>query len=514
MALFEYNQRLDDAVASLIRSPEFADLSAAEDYLKALDAKTLEILAEASGAPPSTAVVAYYLLMNNRSWINWSFAWHDLEFLLANILTKRGCEGGSVALTEWSALPAALLLATRGWKVFLPPPERHTISEHILREIVPAGEWREATAADLENCFVIGEDRRFIRQEWRRFDYNSFMSAREAWLWTTWSALGAQSSAFLRERHTREFGLVSVLQLPRPRRQRLPIYPAMTGYAKDGGELIRMARIKGRGSGLVQVDQYEALESLFGAPKDGMSVDIPRLEPGKDGSWNLTPAAWLQKESAGAIRSDTTLSHCASIIRCQIIRERPEENVSSSRDPYVAARTVREASMMDLDPVTNFLRADCGYDVVHDLRDPDEIRKYALRKGDILFPFKGSSGSLGRVGFVPAEPEKPTIVSPAICVIRAHPEIDPVWLFWFMNWPATREALVSRAVGGQSLTINIKDLRTLPILKPTQEELDAVLQKHDALLSGMKYMEAIRQGLEADKEKMDALLLKLQKDAV
>lgn len=503
MAKFVYDPSLREAILSIAAKEDFnwprhrylkPDANPADSLRRICERLPLRSDAERRENLFGKGTIAYYLLMREREYNRRSmFLPHDLQLLMANILYSRS-ETAALALEEPDFLPAAALLADAGWKIWL---LNFSLLEHtyvnILRDFMPEGSWGELSSAPDDAFFLSVGDSRDNKTDIDRLNKMLMERGREAWALLHWTYLGAQSLNFTRESWIEKGGLKYLLQTPRPRREGFDLYPAIAGFVRGSREDIRAAQIPETGSGPGALDQDEALNLLFGDPIAGKSLDLPRNEPGKDGAWNLTPATWLQKKSGKTMPSRIVLGQRAGLIRAQLkgkkLDDPRDEEIYNEKKGY---DIFREVSMTDLDPVSSFLPVDAGRKIAVERQSPWYSAKYALREGDILLPFKGSYGSLGKAGFVPETPEKPTVAAPSICVLRSLDGVDPVWLFWYLNWPSTREALLARAVGGASLTINLKDIGTLPVIDPDPKELVDIHIKQAALLEGLRGVTSIR----------------------
>lgn len=118
--------------------------------------------------------------------------------------------------------------------------------------------------------------------------------------------------------------------------------------------------------------------------------------------------------------------------------------------------------------VNNF--KDGGFELADVMRiAPDIESKYGrtrLEGGEILLTIVGS---VGQVAVVPKR-LKGFNVARAVAVIHPISEVEPDWLALCLRSPLSRHLLTSRANTTVQTTINLKDLRALPVPMPPEVE--------------------------------------------
>ncbi|MDE7371550.1 MAG: hypothetical protein K2N07_07405, partial [Desulfovibrio sp.] len=237
-----------------------------------------------------------------------------------------------------------------------------------------------------------------------------------------------------------------IVQLPRPRRQSATAYPAIIALRPPApGAPLRLAQVSTIQPGPGSLDQKATLSLLEEVPQPRASMVLDPAEPARDGLFTLSPATWLTPPLAAP--KGRTLRAFAQVLRCQLPRERLEEApywyeetvedgefVSIWHDGFGEAPdgqyVAREVSVSEFDPMTGFVDEDRGNVVKVPLNPLGKQGKYLLRPNDIVFAFRGTALSVGKVGFV-EEVGSPTITGQSLCIIRALPDMDPVWLYYY-----------------------------------------------------------------------------------
>lgn len=156
-----------------------------------------------------------------------------------------------------------------------------------------------------------------------------------------------------------------------------------------------------------------------------MSFDLPMLPQG----WNYVPLEQLAQKNSityGVVQPGTHVDHGVPIVR-----------------------------------VNNFNEG--GVDLSELMRiDPDIEKKYGrtrLQGGEVLITVVGSVGQVAVV----SEALKGFNVARAVAVIHPQQQVDPNWLALCLRSPLSQHLLVSRANTTVQTTINLKDLRALPV---------------------------------------------------
>ncbi|MCH5277978.1 MAG: restriction endonuclease subunit S [Desulfovibrionaceae bacterium] len=449
------------------------------------------------GRPPGC--FPYYVLMKYRDIAPEFFPPHDLCLLMANIMLRcmAGHEGGPVALLDWGLLPAAIWLAaatgTKGRTFFLPPEgeERREADLLIedLEQLLPGTVWRRNPGEDGElppDAWVLACDP--LAHGVRDPKFLSRLEAMAGGVFLCgWGFLGVRIHAHTRSLWLKAGLIDSVLQLPRPRRQSAAEYPAILTLRPPAPDRpIRLARVSDCGSGPGGLDQAACLSLLDGAPGSADTVELEPRESARDGLFNLTPTAWLTP--AISTSSGRTLRSFAQVLRCQLPRKRlTEEELGWFEElgqepdaPFVA----REISLSELDPMTGFVDEYRGNRVKVALTRLGKQGKYLLQANDIVFAFRGSALSVGQVGFVEEEGE-PAITGQSLCIIRALPDMNPIWLYYYLKRDRVVRFIRSKAIGSSLLTVNLESIRDIPMELPGREELEFITQEHRKISENM-----------------------------
>lgn len=102
----------------------------------------------------------------------------------------------------------------------------------------------------------------------------------------------------------------------------------------------------------------------------------------------------------------------------------------------------------------------------------EKLRHQVLKPNDIILAVKGS---VGRVGLIPADLDvnEPWFANQSFLVFRLKPNSpirDPLVLFRYLNSPAGQSLIQSRVGGTTVPIIQTRDVRSLPIIVPSQKE--------------------------------------------
>lgn len=506
LPLFLYDADLAAVASAWARPflPDFDDralpLSTLADLLSDLD--SLEGVFE--GTPPAEYI--YYTLMEYRRFAPGFFPVHDLCLFMGNMLAARlarhGVQPFTVSLLDWGLLPVAVLLAqdaTPGPREFLLPPggleaER---AERIARHLngrLPGSKWRVAeTAHDVPaGAWLLAGDPLAHCTSDARFLERMAGIAGGAVL-TSWDFLGVRIHSHTRSQWLATGLIDGIMQLPRPRRQSATAYPAVIALrAAAPGAPLRLAQVAAIQPGPGSLDQKGTLALFDGPPKPGASMELEAAAPARDGLFSLAPATWLTPPLAAP--QGRTLRAFALVLRCQLPRERLEEAPAWYEETVEGGELVhiwhdgfgeapdgqyiaREVSVSELDPMTGFVDEYRGNVVKVPLNPLGRQGKYLLRPNDIIFAFRGTSLSVGKVGFV-EEVGAPAITGQSMCIIRALPDMDPVWLYYYLQREDVVGFIRSRASGSSLLTVNLESIRDIPVEFPYQWEINDINEEH------------------------------------
>lgn len=456
----------------------------------------------------------YYALMGYRTVAPGYFPVHDLCLLMANILATRlagmAIPSAPVTLLDWGLLPVAVLLAqamSAGGREFLLPPapmeaeSAARIIRHLEKRLpgsrwilsndsaeVPQGAWLVAKDP-LAHCTA---DPRFLER---------LAGIGGGILLSSWDFLGVRIHAHTRSQWLAAGLIGGILQLPRPRRQSVTEYPAVITLRPPApGLSIRLARVPSIQPGPGSLDHEAALALLDGVPRAGASMELDPVAPARDGLYTLAPATWLTPPLAAP--PGRTLRAFAQVLRCQLARERlpappaweelvevvDGEPVFAWHDGFGETGdggfVAREVSLGELDAMTGFVDEQRGNVVRVALNPLGKQGKYLLQANDIVFAFRGTAQSVGRVGFA-EELGAPAITGQSMCIIRALPDMDPVWLYYYLQREEVLAFIRSRASGASLLTVNLESIRDIPVAFPGRQEIDDINLQHRKISENM-----------------------------
>jgi hypothetical protein len=469
----------------------------------------------------------YYTLMASRERLPSFFPAHDICLLAANLLPVQ--KYSTLALLDWELLPAAVLAASPGARITLPPclgvteGQEHEAAKIVrtLRQAVPDSGWDDHQYR-LEDCVVLGQHPLRHGERDPRFLVN-LMDTYGGIFYVSWDFLRVKLHAYTRSLWLRTSLLRGVLQLPRPRRQGATVYPALMELkgAPDREERLRLARIASCGPGPGALDQSFAVSLLADnpPPTNGEVIELPPEVFMLDRLLDLSPAAHLAQQKVAAIpvrkAGDLAkLGDFAQVLRCQLARARIDDEKlhdiqafadKADRDwwgEYPDGSFIgREVALGELDPVSGFLDQRSGDTIRLHLTLISTQGKYVLQPGDILFAYRGTMASIGQVGFV-EEAGIPAITGQALCIIRCLPGLDPVWLYYYLRRQSVREWVCSKAAGSTLLTINLESIRDIPVVLPDKAQLDAINKEHQKIASAMAAVTTLRREIDNSLDKV------------
>jgi restriction endonuclease S subunit len=123
------------------------------------------------------------------------------------------------------------------------------------------------------------------------------------------------------------------------------------------------------------------------------------------------------------------------------------------------------------------------------IRAPDVKPYHLVRPGDVLFRSRGITNSAALVG---TDPGRAVLAAPMVLIRPDARAIEPAYLLWFINHPATQAALAGLAAGTAVKMIGVSALAQLPIAVPplaTQRHIvaaDHLAAREAALLDRLR----------------------------
>jgi hypothetical protein len=420
----------------------------------------------------------------------------DITLAAFNILAGRhNLWGDRVVCLDLALLPVAMLAA--GWGAQVVPPSSP--------ESWPEALFSTALSDDktLEGALVLGGDPLKLAEA-RPDLLNGLSRTQGGIIFCNWDFLGVNLYGFHRMIWLEQGIIRSIVQLPHPRRQSARYYPALVEirpgrpYPGTAQTLVRLADVREKSSILGHLSQSEIMEAVFEPSEEGKSLDIAPARLANDESGDFTPRRFLTgRQGLGEV----ALGGCARLLRCHLSRARhdPKKKKEEEEEKGVVCR---EISLSHLDGLTGFTIPGTGQFVrVNGLDPRGHEGKFLLRRNDILMCYRGTEATIGRVGLVAFDFEEPSICGQSICVVRAK-GCDPVWLYYHLRSGQVRRRILGRCSGRSMLTVNIGDLRELPVGRPRPDQSVKVSERHERLLATVS---EVRQSLDKARGEMEAL---------
>jgi hypothetical protein len=440
-----------------------------EDFLSAALFKNEELLSNIT-APKARAEFLFYFLVQVGRYRPALFPIPDVCLAAFNILAaKHNLAESRLVCLDLGLLPAAVLAA--GWGAKVVPPlsaQDKSWPVHFLQAGFPYDR-------KLEGALVLGRDPVKLAKDNPDL-LDQLANIKGGIIFCYWDFLGVKLHKKERLKWLERGLLQTVIQFPRPSRQGVIYYPALIeigpGFSKRTSSKIRVVDIKIQAPGPGGINQAEVLRLVQGQAKMPKSFDAA-LEDLTQGAADCTPKRILTSSP----KTETiNLGRHAQLIRCQW----PRTKTGKTGQSFCG-----EINLSQLDEHTGFVNSRAGQKtwlqegLSEDTADP----QYYLKQNDILICFRGSEATIGRVGFVAEPPpEKSLICGQSLCLVRTT-NVDPVWLYYYLRNEVVRQKILSYSSGNVQLTVNLGNLRALPIAMPEPTQTEEIKREHEKLLN-------------------------------
>lgn len=422
----------------------------------------------------------YRAIMQYRDVNPTFFPVDDVQVLTANALS----DFEAIRLLDLQLLPAAILLAGAGKRIGLPAD--HAKLASILKKWLPEAQWEDADA----KLPILGM---------LAFNQQLRESAKNGGLLITNPGF-LSSKSDIRPRHLLAGYVASVLQLPRPKRQKNPEIPVLMLLEKPGHSQthIRFALLNETHLfnplrfGELGVSLPLSLSMLLGPEPTPSTIEIDRQKLAL-ADWSLSPMFWLG-DGVEVAPGTPRLVDFAYVIRCQVSRRRVGQEAAC--EPDGEGYIVREIVQADLDDLTGCLKAAGGKKVWARLDEYGRGGQHLLRSGDIIFAYRGSEQSIGACGYVD-EPGEPAIVASNFYIIRPKLQKMAPWLYYTLRKPESVKRIMAKSTvsGGRLITINIEDVRSLPMARPEEDEMEKCAKLRTQLGEHLRVITAQRESI-------------------
>jgi hypothetical protein len=336
---------------------------------------------------------------------------------------------------------------------------------------------------DFEGMFILGGHP--LRHEEKDHGFTEKLRACSGGIFLAfWDFLGVNLYESIRRRWAKLY-LKTILQLPNPRRQAVTYHPALIELGdtrQTGTRIVRMAAVTKSGNGPGTLPQQETLKLLLD-PADGVnSLDVAPQALYADGLLDFSPRRLLTAAKGASV----ALENLASVIRCQF----PRVKVAAGHEK-TDKDVFKEITLANLDGICGFVEADTAALVMFPEKSPYgsvRDRQYLLQEGDIVMCFKGKETTLGKVGFVDSldADDVPPVCGQSLCIIRPH-SVNAALLYHYLRREDVRLRIQGRSTGSTNtmLTVNLGDLRKLPIEKPDENDAEPYEEHHKRIRAKM-----------------------------
>lgn len=188
----------------------------------------------------------------------------------------------------------------------------------------------------------------------------------------------------------------------------------------------------------------------------------------------LSPEEIVAQEQI--LKGDTKLSEIAEFLRVQAIKP------DSSGETFYEVNAASINCMGFIDTIEKqFL-----------LSKDNPATKNPLQKNDILFAIKGS---VGKVGFVATNPQN-WLINQSFVIIRIT---DPKWpaefVFRQLKSSTMKLFIQSKTIGAVIPTLNMSELKDIPLISPTEELVNAQKEKHERQIELTKKIAMLQEEL-------------------
>lgn len=188
----------------------------------------------------------------------------------------------------------------------------------------------------------------------------------------------------------------------------------------------------------------------------------------------LSPEEIVAQEQI--LKGDTKLSEIAEFLRVQAIKP------DSSGETFYEVNAASINCMGFIDTIEKqFL-----------LSKDNPATKNPLQKNDIIFAIKGS---VGKVGFVATNPQN-WLINQSFVIIRIT---DPKWpaefVFRQLKSSTMKLFIQSKTIGAVIPTLNMSELKDIPLISPTEELVNAQKEKHERQIELTKKIAMLQEEL-------------------
>ncbi len=349
-------------------------------------------------------------------------------------------------------------------------------------------------------------------------------------IYTSWNFLSNGEYRQVRKDLITSMQLDSVIQLPLPSREGNKNYPALLVLNKQAGQenqKVKMYDLNSLANHLEHQKYFSytkdslnvLLDHLHKSPEQETFSDtfsykilVPNTALLEEKGQRLTPSYYILQNKNTDKDSSRPLSDFAEILRFQDTRlsHKSSEIIHFQNEDF-GKTLFREANLKDIDELTGFYLSDDANFV--EVQTPfTKLNKHILKDGDILFTFKGSRTTIGKVGYVDInlnkEPEEskndndtfslhgeivsdlPSITGNSFVIIRPKQDVPPFVLFHYLKQSKIQQLLQSKASGTSVLSINITAIKNIPLTAPEfledSQKVEGIYNYYNELKQGVQ----------------------------
>ena len=237
--------------------------------------------------------------------------------------------------------------------------------------------------------------------------------------------------------------------------------------------------LKNSGRNIFEFNEYacKALDSGLAYVESPIAKKV-RIEEIIKNDYRLDPSIYVVSEEYEKTQEQIlkgTVKLCDVVDFCRVTPSKGEEE----GDEYY------EVSASDIDS-TGFVKQPTKQIL---LSKKEGREKNCLRKDDIIFAIKGS---VGKVGLVTEEHDN-WLLNQSFVILRRKNNDWPIeFIFRQLKSNAMKQYILSRATGTIIPSLTMSVLKNIPLVEPSDEEVQKQLQKHQRQIEIAKQMEALQ----------------------
>ncbi len=439
----------------------------------------------------------FYILMTLRVRYKNFFPAPSLCVFLASTLYNqvKTSSISNVYLNNIELLPLLLLLESKIEEVHF-----KNIDDSLIQVIKKYLEKSDSIKWSFEDTEIIKENHialaQYMQNSADKEIFEIMKNFHTSLIYTSWNFLSNEEYQSIRKDLLSENRIDSVFQLAQPTREGNKDYPALLILNNLNSNNIKLIDLHQ----LSNISQYQ-INKLIREQDENVYLELSNSELLSEVSQRLAPSYYIAQNKTPINKDYRPLSDYAEVLRCQDVRVNVTAECKSQEDfEKYGENLFREVTLKDIDNLTGFYLSDDA-DFVRVDNFSAKFAQFILQDFDIVLAFKGSKATIGTVGIfkssVNEENEEilklsqingyhdnssfklPVIPGNSFVIIRAK-NIDPLYLFNYLQQADIQELIKSKASGTSVLSINTKAIKTLPIVDALLDEVENIKEQYSS----------------------------------